>query len=43
MDPIRTTLFDSMRLRDTKFSAEMARAITMMKDWCGSGDSGGGT
>ena len=41
MGPIITTIFDAMRIRDTRFSGEMAGAITMMKGWCGLENSEG--
>ncbi len=41
MGPIITTIFGAMRIRDTRFSGEMAGAITMMKGWCGLENSEG--
>ena len=41
MGPIKPTIFDAMRIRDTKFSGEMAGAIAIMKGWYGLENSEG--
>lgn len=41
MGLIKTTIFDATRIRGTKFSDELAGAITMMKGWCGLENSEG--
>ena len=41
MGLIITTIFDAMRIRETRFSGEMAGAVTIMKGWCGLENSEG--